>query len=150
MLRQVVGIGTVTQEPVTTGGPSPTKPPVTTKSPIAIGNPTPPGLTDTPPTATPGETVTIDDNKSEGKFEGTGNAETIQDFLNMYTEIVDLSEKMERSLVRITSYIVPIFIVLSTISHGFLSYTILKIIVHITYAIFFYSFYIYNQSYGRN
>ena len=67
----------------------------------------------------------------------------------------------KRSLVRITSYILPVFIVLSAIisiyfmvSFGFLAPNhilfILLIIVHIAYVIFFYSFYKYNQSYGRN
>jgi hypothetical protein len=67
----------------------------------------------------------------------------------------------KRSLVRITSYIVPVFIVLSTIisiyfmvPYGFFPQIpmldSLTSLMHIAYVIFFYSFYKYNQSYGRN
>ncbi len=102
-LRQVVGIGTVTQTPGTSTTPGLTKPPVATKSPTDTDIPTQPGLTVTPPKATPGVIVTIDGNKTEESSASTGKVETVRDYLNIYSEIAELSEKMERSLVRITA-----------------------------------------------
>lgn len=102
-LRQMVGIGTVTQIPSPTGTPGQTTPPAPTKSPLASDTPTPPGLTATPPETTPGVTVTIDGSGSEAGKETPEKDETIQGFLNMYSGIAQLSEELEKSLVRITA-----------------------------------------------
>ena len=102
-LRQMVGINTVTQAPMSTGAPDLTQPPVPTKEPVSSDAPTPPGLTAVPPGATPGITVTIDGNKAENGTESTITDETVQGFLNMYSGIAELSEQLEKSLVLITA-----------------------------------------------
>ena len=83
-LRQMVGIGTVTQAVSPNDVPSLTKAPGATKNPTATGVPTPPGLDVTPPGTTPEIFVTIDGNKNE-RPEGTENGDdTVLGFLNMY------------------------------------------------------------------
>ncbi len=103
MLRQVVGIGTVTQAPSATGTPTFTTPPVSTKGPDNSDSPTPPGLTTTPPGVTPGLPVTIIGSGSDPETDRTVKDETVQDFLNMYSGIAQLSEELEKSLVQITA-----------------------------------------------
>lgn len=102
-LRQMVGIGTVTQAVSPNDVPSLTKAPGATKNPTATGVPTPPGLDVTPPGTTPEIFVTIDGNKNE-RPEGTENGDdTVLGFLNMYTGIAELSAEFSKSLVRITA-----------------------------------------------
>ena len=102
-LRQMVGIGTATQVPSPTGVPGMTPPPMPTGSPHGTDTPTPPGLTATPPETTPGVTVTIEGNKTEGGTELPVTDETVQGFLNMYSGIAALSGELEKSLVQITA-----------------------------------------------
>ena len=102
-LRQVVGIGTVTQAPGATETPALTKPPMPTKRPVTSDAPTPPGLTLSPPETTPGYTVIIDGDKTEDGAKAPITDETVQGFLNMYSGIAELSGKLEKSLVRITA-----------------------------------------------
>lgn len=99
-IRQVVGIGKVTQAPDGTnesGGDS-----VATKNPATTRVPSPSGITGAAPKATPEVVITIGGNKNEsGKTEVTD--ETIRGFLNMYTGIADLSKEFSKSLVQITA-----------------------------------------------
>lgn len=101
-LRQVIGIGSATATPAPTGTPALTKPPAPTKNPPTAGEPTP-GLTMAPPEATPGITVSIEGNKTEGGTDSPAVDETVQGFLNMYSGIATLSGELEKSLVRITA-----------------------------------------------
>lgn len=102
-LRQVVGIGTVTQAPSNTDFPSATKAPGTAKNPVATGTPSVADLTTTPPKATPEVLVTIDGNKNENESGTVVDDEMIQGYLNMYTGIADLSGEFSKSLVKITA-----------------------------------------------
>lgn len=102
-LRQMVGIGTVTQAPAPTGVPGHTTQPMPTGGAHTSDTPTPPGLTVTPSKTTPGVTVTIDGNDSESGKDTPVRDETVQGFLNMYSGIAQLSEELEKSLVRITA-----------------------------------------------
>lgn len=102
-LRQVVGIGTVTPAPTQGGAPSLTKPPVATKNPAATGSPTAPEFEVVPPETTPEITVSIggDDSGNGTKYPvGEG---TLQDYLNIYSGIAELSAELKRSLVQITA-----------------------------------------------
>lgn len=102
-LRQVVGVGKITQAVSPSDVPTLTKAPGTTKNPTATRVPTPPNLNVTPPETTPEVVVTVDGNKNE-KTEGTEtNDDTVLGFLNMYTGIADLSAGFSKSLVRITA-----------------------------------------------
>lgn len=103
MLRQVVGIGNVTQAPGPTGVPSPTKSPVSTKDPVATGMPTMPDFEVTPPKTTPEVTVTIDGTSSGNNERNPVGDGTLQDFLNMYSGIAELSVELKRSLVQVTA-----------------------------------------------
>ena len=102
-LRQMVGIGTATQAPAPTGVPGHTTQPMPTGGAHTSDTPTPPGLTVTPSKTTPGVTVTIDGNDSESGKDTPVRDETVQGFLNMYSGIAQLSEELEKSLVRITA-----------------------------------------------
>ena len=99
--RQMVGIGTETQAPTPTGAPSLTKAPVATKSPT--DTPDGPGFSVVSPETTPEITVSIggDDSGNGTKYPvGEG---TLQDYLNIYSGIAELSAELKRSLVQITA-----------------------------------------------
>lgn len=102
-LRQMVGIGKVTQSVSPTDVPPLTKTPGPTKSPTATGAPTPPNLTVALPETTPDVLVTIDGTKNEKPDETVVDDETVQGYLNMYTGIAGLAGEFSRSLVRITA-----------------------------------------------
>ena len=102
-LRQMVDIGSVTQTPSPTGTPGQTTSPDTTGSPLASDTPTPPGLTAAPPETTPGVNVTINGGGSESGEKIPVGDETVQGYLEMYAGIAQLSEELEKSLVRITA-----------------------------------------------
>ena len=91
-LRQMVGIGKVTQTVSRDDVPSLTKAPGSTKRPTATGMPTPPNLTVAPPETTPDVLVTIDGNKNEETDGTVVDDEKVQGYLKMYTGIEGLAD----------------------------------------------------------
>lgn len=102
-LRQMVGIGTVTQAAVPTATPALTRPLNSTKSPTESDGEEAPDFAVTQPKATPEIVVTIDGSKNEESAEVVVDDEMIQGYLNMYTGIADLSGEFSKSLVKITA-----------------------------------------------
>ena len=106
-LRKVVEIGKVTpaptKTPTPTVAPAPTKQPDLTEEPVATSTPAAPDFVIVPPETTPEITVTIDE-KTEGETEEDEEQnKAIRDFLELYSGIQELSEKLNRSLVCVTA-----------------------------------------------
>ncbi|MBQ9767608.1 MAG: serine protease [Lachnospiraceae bacterium] len=102
--RQMVAIGSTTPTPKPVPTNVPTKAPTGTVTVAPTGTKTPsPSGTETTPEATPQVTVTIDSSSIETPVDTLEQKEIIQNFLNIYSGVTELSRNLERSLVQVTA-----------------------------------------------
>lgn len=101
--RQVVGLGNVTPNPLTTGVLTPTKNPIPVTRPAATRIPDSPNFAITTPEVKPDITVTMEGDKTETPPTEENSDETIQNFLEMYSGIAGLAGELRDSLVQINA-----------------------------------------------